>query len=282
MYKVVEFKKRGQNGVVEVESVPGEWVKEGVCMWPTFKGKALETALKLRVAPGPDWIPLEIKLLCTTDSYEEGRRKAREAEKMSDVQSEAEEQGVKRRRKMQRRRIQEDSDTGSEEEAGRTMQPDGLSAAPLISQPTYTTLEPRQGQFTIPARPWLPSPSPQEDIPRSPQLHHGEMGSHIGHTRPPPRVPASLIQEILTKLEMVLEQQTLILRLIQPSQQNAAEYAMEDGLLPLMDQQGLQRLETDLLEAEFKVKLINHLSLIGGCNLKDALLSENSNVINSH
>ncbi|KAL0993623.1 hypothetical protein UPYG_G00110700 [Umbra pygmaea] len=90
-------------------------------------------------------------------------------------------------------------------------------------------------------------------------------------TTPPLEVNATLIQEILTKLEMVLEQQTLILRLIQPSQQNAAEYAMEDGLLPLMDQQGLQRLETDLLEAEFKVKLINHLSLIGGCNLKDAV-----------
>ncbi|KAJ8011808.1 hypothetical protein DPEC_G00062090 [Dallia pectoralis] len=68
---------------------------------------------------------------------------------------------------------------------------------------------------------------------------------------------------------MVLDQQTLILRLIQPSQQNAAEYAIEDGLLP-PDGPSLQRLETDLLKAEFKVKLINHLSIVGGSNLKDA------------
>nr|XP_023849253.1 uncharacterized protein LOC111968001 [Salvelinus alpinus] len=80
-----------------------------------------------------------------------------------------------------------------------------------------------------------------------------------------------LIREMLTKQEMILEQQTLILRLLQTAQQNGAEYAIEGGLLPLKDQQSLQRLETDLQGADFKLKLINHLSLIGGCDVKDVM-----------
>ncbi|XP_064806417.1 uncharacterized protein LOC135523574 isoform X4 [Oncorhynchus masou masou] len=80
-----------------------------------------------------------------------------------------------------------------------------------------------------------------------------------------------LIREMLTKQEMILEQQTLILRLLQTAQQNGAEYAIEGGLLPLKDQQSLQRLEIDLQGADFKLKLINHLSLVGGCDVKDVV-----------
>uniref|UniRef100_A0A673YC31 Uncharacterized LOC115201467 n=1 Tax=Salmo trutta TaxID=8032 RepID=A0A673YC31_SALTR len=83
--------------------------------------------------------------------------------------------------------------------------------------------------------------------------------------------PSVLIQEMLTKQEMILEQQTLILRLLQTAQQNGAEYAIEGGLLPLKDQQSLQSLETDLQGADFKLKLINHLSLVGGCDVKDVV-----------
>ncbi|XP_029541507.1 uncharacterized protein LOC115144609 [Oncorhynchus nerka] len=87
-----------------------------------------------------------------------------------------------------------------------------------------------------------------------------------------PVSPSSvLIREMLTKQEMILEQQTLILRLLQTAQQNGAEYAIEGGLLPLKDQQSLQRLETDLQGADFKLKLINHLSLVGGCDVKDVV-----------
>ncbi|XP_042162120.1 uncharacterized protein LOC112224528 [Oncorhynchus tshawytscha] len=86
-----------------------------------------------------------------------------------------------------------------------------------------------------------------------------------------PVSPSVLIREMLTKQEMILEQQTLILRLLQTAQQNGAEYAIEGGLLPLKDQQSLQRLETDLQGADFKLKLINHLSLVGGCDVKDVV-----------
>ncbi|XP_064806415.1 uncharacterized protein LOC135523574 isoform X2 [Oncorhynchus masou masou] len=87
-----------------------------------------------------------------------------------------------------------------------------------------------------------------------------------------PVSPSSvLIREMLTKQEMILEQQTLILRLLQTAQQNGAEYAIEGGLLPLKDQQSLQRLEIDLQGADFKLKLINHLSLVGGCDVKDVV-----------
>lgn len=66
---------------------------------------------------------------------------------------------------------------------------------------------------------------------------------------------------MLTKQEMILEQQTLILRLLQTAQQNGAEYAIEGGLLPLKDQQSLQSLETDLQGADFKLKLVSFIPL---------------------
>ncbi|CAB1325821.1 unnamed protein product [Coregonus sp. 'balchen'] len=53
---------------------------------------------------------------------------------------------------------------------------------------------------------------------------------------------------------MILEEQTLILRLIETGQQNGAEYAIEEGLLPLKDQQCLQSLVSDLQGADLKLR----------------------------
>ncbi|KAJ7995816.1 hypothetical protein DPEC_G00248510 [Dallia pectoralis] len=195
---------------------------------------------------------------------------------MSEIQSEAEEPGAKRRRKMQRRRIQED--TSSEEEAEGTIQqrPDMLPEAPLISQPTYATLEPRQCQFTIPTRPWAQqSPSPQEDILRSPQLHYGEMGYPSnatdrptipvssfsrGHSWPPPTVPASLLD--LCSSSHLHHMMTF---------QEAPRCTTKRWGIHLMQRTDPKSLYRNLLSVmPSMLLLINYLSIVWGSNLKDA------------
>uniref|UniRef100_A0A667YNN4 Uncharacterized protein n=1 Tax=Myripristis murdjan TaxID=586833 RepID=A0A667YNN4_9TELE len=64
MFKIVEFLETN-----EVELVPGAWVKDNVCLWPALRGKALETAIKQQVSPGPDWMTWNIRVMFTTGMY---------------------------------------------------------------------------------------------------------------------------------------------------------------------------------------------------------------------
>lgn len=68
---------------------------------------------------------------------------------------------------------------------------------------------------------------------------------------------------------MILEQQTRILQILHARKQDASQFEIDEGLLPVRGQQGLQRLESQLQESDFRSKLINHLSLIGGSDVKD-------------
>ncbi|XP_029927899.1 uncharacterized protein LOC115373567 [Myripristis murdjan] len=139
MFKIVEFLETN-----EVELVPGAWVKDNVCLWPALRGKALETAIKQQVSPGPDWMTWNIRVMFTTDNYQEGRQKVREAERRSDLQSDAEDcSGRKARRKTPSTRLQDGAHlTDSEDEAGPQQRNNGLPSAPQVSPPTYATLHP--------------------------------------------------------------------------------------------------------------------------------------------
>jgi len=64
MFKIVEFLETR-----EVELVPGAWVKDNECLWPALKGKALETAIKLKVNPEPSWMPWTVRQMFTTGMY---------------------------------------------------------------------------------------------------------------------------------------------------------------------------------------------------------------------
>lgn len=50
-----------------------------------------------------------------------------------------------------------------------------------------------------------------------------------------------------------------------------SQFEIDEGLQPVKDQQGLQSLESQLQESDFRSKLIKHLSLIGGSDVKDTV-----------
>ncbi len=68
---------------------------------------------------------------------------------------------------------------------------------------------------------------------------------------------AALIREMLTKQEMILDQQQSILRLLNAKQPQDTDYVIEHGLLPVKDFQGLITLEQKLQAVDFKEKLVS-------------------------
>lgn len=69
-------------------------------------------------------------------------------------------------------------------------------------------------------------------------------------------IPA-LIREMLTKQELILDQQQSILRLLNAKQPQDTDYVIEHGLLPVKDFQGLITLEQKLQAVDFKEKLVS-------------------------
>ncbi|KAI2644502.1 Anoctamin-8 [Labeo rohita] len=61
----------------------------------SLRGLTLHQAIKNKMAPNCDWKRWEVRIMFSTDSYEEGRRKVKEAKTWSDLQSDAEMSGQK-------------------------------------------------------------------------------------------------------------------------------------------------------------------------------------------
>ncbi|KAK2905492.1 hypothetical protein Q8A67_007291 [Cirrhinus molitorella] len=235
-----------------------------------------------------------------TDNFEEGRRKVREAEVQTDLQSDAEEPCRKKaRRQKPCTRLFNSFLMDSEEDD--TLQQDSmrLSAAPPVqqfNQPTkevnvsftemlssnHTIWHPEDFAYESPQEPtrslfpegrvsWNRVEQPPELStslnPVQPQLQKHQRT----HQTPTPELIVSLIREMLTKQEMILNQQQSILRILNGKQLQDTDFVIEDGLLPVKDLQALKMLEQKLQAVDFKEKLINHLGLIGGCDTKDTV-----------
>nr|XP_055053877.1 uncharacterized protein LOC129439011 [Misgurnus anguillicaudatus] len=129
MYHIVSFLD-----TQEVEVVPAVWVKNGICLWPPYKGEGIQRATKCLEQPRESWSAYKIKIMYTAESYGEARRKLPLAELQTDLQSEAEleSQRPPKRKTKRNRRLLEDYDTDDEAIAP---QKDNLPHAPQIQPP---------------------------------------------------------------------------------------------------------------------------------------------------
>ncbi|XP_028254437.1 uncharacterized protein LOC114430561 [Parambassis ranga] len=241
MYSVVEFLQ-----TQEVELVPAQWISDGHCYWPgSLRGMALHLAIKNRTEPEDSWDQWEVRTLFTTESYEEGRRKAREAEMTSDLLSEAEACGQRPRRKKKRVQL-----GGLEVWRGLSQRRTDHLHLPKISLPqlpSYSLLLCLSPHFQ----------SPSQSLP-----------SHHTYRWAPQQSEPALLKEVLTKLEMVLDQQSTILRLLQHQVAPGPGVEQIEGL-PLQNLVALQNLEQSLQSPDYKEKMINYLGAIGGADVKD-------------
>ncbi|KAA0721524.1 hypothetical protein E1301_Tti021149 [Triplophysa tibetana] len=203
------------------------WVENGECCWPdSLRGMTLHQAIKNQMAPHLDWDRWDVRTMFSTDSYEEGRKKAKEA---SDLQSDA------------------------EVYLGKDYQ--GVKLTPATTLPAEAPATPHDS-FTEMLQNW----EPMDEIPRC-QTSRGT---------PQQSSETAMLREVLTKLEMVLDQQTTILRLLQLREVQVRSFDIEESSLPLKDLPHLHSLEERMQQSpEYKQKLVNWLGLIGGTDVRD-------------
>ncbi|XP_042610030.1 uncharacterized protein LOC109079198 [Cyprinus carpio] len=134
-----------------------------------------------------------------------------------------------------------------------TFTPVPITTLPAAAAP------PPQGTYTEMLQNW----QPMDDVPplRSCQTFR---------IAPQQSSEPALLREVLTKLEMVLDQQSTILRLLQLREDQGQLLNIEEGLLPLQDLPQLLSLEQRIQQSpDYKQKLINWLGLIGGADVRD-------------
>uniref|UniRef100_A0A667YTF4 DUF4806 domain-containing protein n=1 Tax=Myripristis murdjan TaxID=586833 RepID=A0A667YTF4_9TELE len=210
MFKIVEFLETN-----EVELVPGAWVKDNVCLWPALRGKALETAIKQQVSPGPDWMTWNIRVMFTTGMYMKIFLK--KFFFLSVVLYAIIKFGEFDFLNCFKQIIIRKGDRKSGKQNGDQ----------TFSQMQRTAVEGKQG-----AKP--------------------------------------LMREMLTKQEMILEQQAHMLHLQKAKDQDMSEYHLDEGLLPVRDREGLLNLEVKLQDADIRSKLVSSF-LVGGFDIKDTV-----------
>uniref|UniRef100_A0A8C6TPX0 DUF4806 domain-containing protein n=1 Tax=Neogobius melanostomus TaxID=47308 RepID=A0A8C6TPX0_9GOBI len=81
----------------------------------------------------------------------------------------------------------------------------------------------------------------------------------------------ALMHEMLAKQDVLLQQQGQIFTLLSASQLQAPECSLDYKDLPIRDHQGLTGMEVRLQDQDYRTKLINHLSLIGGTDVRDTV-----------
>uniref|UniRef100_A0A3B3SS43 DUF4806 domain-containing protein n=1 Tax=Paramormyrops kingsleyae TaxID=1676925 RepID=A0A3B3SS43_9TELE len=80
----------------------------------------------------------------------------------------------------------------------------------------------------------------------------------------------ALLREVLTKLEMVLDQQKTIIGLLQQRESKLLDLSIEECLLPLQDLPQLLSLEQRMQQdPELQLKMVNFLGLFGGADVRD-------------
>ncbi|ROJ30501.1 DNA-directed RNA polymerase II subunit RPB1 [Anabarilius grahami] len=135
MFHIVSFLETN-----EVEVVPSGWVDGDQCVWPRLRGESLTKAVKLAMKPKKEWKIFKVKLLYTTDNYDDARKKLPEAELFSDIQSDTESGAKKPRRIMKSFRLPNFkllSDSDDDDNEGQNFK--GLEPPSRIKPPAFQT-----------------------------------------------------------------------------------------------------------------------------------------------
>ncbi|XP_049427270.1 uncharacterized protein LOC125885642 [Epinephelus fuscoguttatus] len=119
------------------------------------------------------------------------------------------------------------------------------------------------------------SPSLHQRGRASPSLHQRKTVSSEPHQlirRPQTSLHTSLLRNILTNQEMMMDQMKIIFTTVQGLKSVAEEIGVEPNLLPLADRQSVENLEERLRNSpDLKNQLRNALALTGGGDVKECV-----------
>ncbi|XP_073700480.1 uncharacterized protein [Garra rufa] len=200
MYHIVSF-----DDTEEVEVVPVIWVKNSVCLWPPYKDEGVQKAVKCLEQPQESWSAYNVKIMYTANNYSEACRKL--AEQQTDLQSEVESDSPRpTKRQIKRNRLLLD-DYDSDEEANTPLKkplPPQQASSSRASQDVTEHIS----DFTWPQDTTVPSPDHETPRPQRKSLSSSD-----------PFI-TSLLFEILSKQELLMEQQKNIIRMVQDLKAN--------------------------------------------------------------
>ncbi|XP_076295808.1 uncharacterized protein LOC143216543 [Lasioglossum baleicum] len=165
-WTVVQFVKDGT-----VEAVPSNWLEGHKCYWPPLKKSKLLNAIKNTETPRTTWDHFSVKLFnhSNFDDYAKARRKAKAAEDTSDLQSEIDQTGALKKRRISRPpRFNNDDESSSD-----------CTLSVLPSPPRQRT----NSKIVTAINEDVGSPSLLANIggERRRQQHHEAINSHYSH-----------------------------------------------------------------------------------------------------
>ncbi|XP_067282158.1 uncharacterized protein [Pseudorasbora parva] len=267
MFHIVEFIESS-----EVEVVPSSWVQNGTCAWPTYKSVAkIQKAVTLHESPNHTWSAFRVRIIHSTDTYQEARLKLPQATLMSDLQTEDDDDDDDRPKRNHSSEDDEENYFASKrlEKTVRIEDHSEVFAAPQIPSPPRTMVEP------------LRTPSRHTDGIASPTTSRNNLRPCTSAVGDGDRTCCSsscvsLLTEVLKAQEVIKQQLAIILK--NQQKQNSAQ-SQSDELpdittfnLPLSDLSDLERLENQIKDQpEQMKKLVTYLGTIGGFSTKEAV-----------
>ncbi|XP_076295397.1 uncharacterized protein LOC143216335 isoform X2 [Lasioglossum baleicum] len=263
-----------------VEAVPTSWLEGDKCYWPPLPQSKLSNAIKKLEPPQPSWIQFTVKSFRNSifSDYVKARAKAKEAEDSSDLQSEVDEYGLPKKRKITR----PSWNTSSEElSSDDTMQPTppSLRRKPKIVTATSGPYERRQ-QVEEEPRSSSPivtatseeSPSPRQQVkeePRSSSSFENQETSQLDNNSTrlenycktileQQHLLHNLLTEVLSRVERLEE------KFNHYSAPGSRSIFDQNIVFPINCEQELQKFETYLQDENNFRDAINELAALGG------------------
>nr|XP_001344635.2 uncharacterized protein LOC100005637 [Danio rerio] len=264
MFHIVEFIESS-----EVEVVPSSWVQNGACAWPSYKSMAkIHKAVTLQDSPNQSWATFRVRIIYTTDSYEEARLKLPQATVMSDLQTDEDDD-----RPSYTKRKNSDSDeeilSGRKRlgKKGRMEDLTEIDDAPHIPSPPMTTAE----SFRTPAR------CTDTAHPSTPRNIYSPCSTAVGNQERTGCNSSclSLLTEVIKAQEVMKQQLDVILKKLHKQNstlqcEDIPEPSTFD--LPLSNLLDLEKLECQIKEQpEQMKKLVAYFGIIGGFSTKEAV-----------
>ncbi|XP_072554361.1 uncharacterized protein [Paramormyrops kingsleyae] len=305
MYHIVVFEATN-----EVELVPSTWVRDGQCFWPPNTVDIVKST-KAQDSPGDGWTPYSVKVIFTSDDYNEARLKLPEAVVNTDLDTDGEDSPVKyKRRRRQKPVCLPGEEDDMEEPLPKVKGRNKLGLLPTAPKILHSLgskgivsskAKSRQGSaspYQIPRRQKHVhrhaskdqahrgvfqeqghsfSPDHDHRASMSPDQAHRDDQHQRGHVSSSANQQQcdlfiSLLRAILTNQEIMLEQMKSIFKTVQGLKSIAEEETgIEQDLLPVADVHALENLEERLGNNDFKNQLIHYLALKGGSNVRESV-----------
>lgn len=269
-YAVVEFTDTN-----EVELVPVSWITSDKkeCFWPNFRSTSKQKmAVRQGMLPNStEFKKFVVKIMYQTKDYEKARKKLKEAECKSDLQTEAEEEEVTKKRTKRPNPKYDDSESSDSDSEIRPQ-------SPKKKKKTLPTLP------TLPALPPLP-------IPPSPAKANGQNSNSqdlisSGNFKARTSEFELKVLKGIEQMRLQMQHNTTMLQLLLkkvdlPAFQDEDEDQSCLPNMPITSLEQFNEVNEAIKNDDIRNRMIRKLGTIGGDNIKQSVRRVMASILNN-